>query len=55
MEDYYTYYVEMLEISEDIFWYADIAFVRKVAENKAAYEGWLAQVRDKERRDMNGR
>jgi len=31
----------ILEIPENIFWYADISFVLGVVENKAAYDGWL--------------
>jgi hypothetical protein len=39
--DYYTYYVLILKIPEDIFWYADISFLIDVVEDKAAYDGWL--------------
>lgn len=49
VEDYYTYYVLLLEIPEDVFWEADCAFVREVAENKAAFDGWQNYVMDKER------
>lgn len=55
VEDYYTYYVEILHISENLFWYADISFVKKVAENKAAYDGWMIQIREEEMRSINGR
>lgn len=41
IEDYYTYYVLILEIPEHIFWYADYSFLLGVVENKTAYEGWL--------------
>jgi hypothetical protein len=41
IEDCYTYYVLILKIPEDIFWYADISFLLGVVENKAAYDGWL--------------
>jgi hypothetical protein len=41
VEDYYTYYVLILKIPEDIFWYADISFLAGVVANKTAYDGWL--------------
>ena len=52
IEDYYTYYVLILGIPEDIFWYADYAFLLGVVENKAAYDGWLNYEinREKERK-----
>lgn len=40
-DDYYTFYVLILGISEDLFWYADWSFVRDVAENKRAWDAWL--------------
>ena len=46
VEDYYSYYVLVLGMSEDLFWNADFAFVRKVAENKLAYEGWYNSMMD---------
>ena len=49
VEDYYTYYVLILEIPEDIFWFADYSFLRGVVENKTAYDGWLNYAIEKER------
>ena len=49
MEDYYTYYVLILEIPEDIFWFADYSFLRGIVENKAAYDGWLNFAIERER------
>ena len=49
IEDYYTYYVLVLNIPEDIFWYADISFLRGVVENKSAYDGWLNYTLQRER------
>ena len=49
VEDYYTYYVLILEIPEDIFWYADYSFLLGVVENKTAYDGWLNYVLERER------
>lgn len=45
----------LLEMSEDIFWYADIAFVQSVAENKAAFDGWHNYVMDREREKQKRR
>lgn len=50
VEDYYTYYVLILEIPEDIFWHADYAFLLGVVENKTAYDGWLNYVLERERK-----
>jgi hypothetical protein len=49
VEDYYTYYVLILGIPEDIFWYADYSFLLGVVENKTAYDGWLNYVLERER------
>jgi len=49
VEDYYTYFVLVLEIPEDIFWYADYSFLLGVVENKTAYDGWLNYVLERER------
>lgn len=48
VEDYYTFYVLILGIPEDIFWYADTAFVSAVADNKSAYDGWLSYAQERE-------
>jgi hypothetical protein len=40
--------VLILEIPEDIFWYADYSFLRGVVENKTAYDGWLNYVLERE-------
>ena len=45
IEDYYTYYVVLIGISEDLFW--NSSSVGMVADNKTAYENWLAAVREK--------
>lgn len=50
VEDYYTYYVLILEIPEDVFWYADYSFLLGVVENKVAYDGWLSYVTERERK-----
>lgn len=48
MEDRYTYYVMILGVSEDIFWYSDVSFVENVVLNKSAYDGWLAYAKERE-------
>lgn len=50
VEDYYTYYVHILGISEEIFWFSDISFVLGVVENITAYDGWYNYVIEKERK-----
>lgn len=42
------YYVLILKIPEDIFWYADLSFLLGVAEDKAAYDAWLDYAIEKE-------
>lgn len=42
MADAYTHYVLNLGIPEATFWDADVWFVKAVADNKAAYDGWYA-------------
>lgn len=49
MEDAYTYYVLLLGISEELFWNADISFIKGVVDDKAAFDGWENYVRRKER------
>ena len=45
-DDYYTYYVMILGISEDLFFHADFSFVRAVADSKGAYDAWLSGERE---------
>lgn len=49
IEDFYTYYVLILEIPEDIFWFCDYSFLLGVVANKTAYDSWLNYVLDRER------
>lgn len=41
VSDYYTLYVNIIGISEDVFWHSDIEFVKTVAANKQAFEAWM--------------
>lgn len=50
VEDCYTYYVMILEVPEDVFWYADVAFVDAVVANKAAFDAWQNYEMQRERR-----
>ena len=50
IEDYYTYYVLILEIPENIFWNADFSFLAGVVENKLAYDAWLDYAMERERK-----
>lgn len=46
-DDYYTLYVVILGISEELFWYADWSFVIDVADNKQAWDAWLASEQER--------
>lgn len=47
VEDYYTFYVLILNLPEELFWYSDIAFVKSIVENKTAYDAWLDYEKEK--------
>lgn len=48
IEDYYTYYVLILGVSEDVFWNCDYSFILSVMENKTAYDSYMNYVQYKE-------
>lgn len=50
IEDFYVYYVEILGISENAFWNADIPFLDGVVRNKTAFKNWENSIIEKERR-----
>lgn len=52
IEDYYTYYVQIMEIPEDVFWNAEIPFLDRIVANKTAYDEWLSSVMEKERKKV---
>ena len=54
-DDYYVYYVLLLEVPEDLFWDADASFLTAVAESKGAYSEWLAGEQDRLRRQSSRR
>lgn len=39
----------ILGLDEEIFWNADLSFVKSVIENKGAYDTWLSKVREEMR------
>ena len=48
IEDYYTWYVIIMKLPDELFWKSEIRFLDRIVENKAAYEGWLAYATRKE-------
>lgn len=47
IEDYYTYYVIIIGLSERVFWDEEISSVVTIAANKCAYDGWKASEKRK--------
>jgi len=39
--DYYTVYVGIMGVSENVFWNCPIGFVKDVAANQTAYQKWM--------------
>lgn len=54
LEDYYSYYVLILKISEDVFWNLDIPSLNTIVDNKQAYDGWMDYVLERERDRRHG-
>jgi hypothetical protein len=50
IEDYYTYYVVIMEIPEQTFWENDLRFLEGVLRNKVAYDRWLQYAIEKEKK-----
>ena len=55
LEDYYTYLVLILGMSEDIFWNLDYSSVISIVENKTAYDNFLEYAKQKELERLNRR
>ena len=51
IEDYYTYYVLILGISEDVFFNADYSFLINVVENYDKYSQWLNYIKYKQSKE----
>ena len=47
-EDYYTYIVLIIGMSEDLFWNTDISSLLSIIENKSAYDNYISYVKEKE-------
>lgn len=43
----------ILEISEEMFWFADYSFLLGIVENKTAYDGWLNYQIEKKRKEQS--
>ena len=41
VEDYYTYYVLILRVSEDVFWNYDYSFILSIVVNKLAFDNYI--------------
>lgn len=48
VEDYYTYYVLILGMTEDLFWNVDLSFLLGVLANKLAYDNYINYVKEME-------
>lgn len=55
IEDYYTYYVLILGMSEDLFWNVDLSFLIGVLNNKIAYDGYMNYLKEVEYEETNKR
>lgn len=53
IEDYYTYYVLIMGMNEDIFWNTDLSFLLTVLENKCAYDDYINYLKEKEYEKRN--
>lgn len=49
IEDYYSYFVIILDMSEEMFWNADLSFVKTVYLNKCAYDNFVAYIQQEDR------
>lgn len=54
-EDYYTYFVMILGMSEDIFWNVDVSSLLSILDNKTAYDNYISYIKEKEYEKMNRR
>jgi hypothetical protein len=41
-----VYYVQICEVSEDLFWNADLNFLNQVVENKQAFDDWRESIKE---------
>ena len=55
VEDYYTYYVIILGMTEDLFWNVDLSFLLGVLANKLAYDDYINYIKEMELEAMQKR
>ena len=55
VEDYYTYYVIITGMSEDLFWNVDLSFLLGVLGNKLAYDDYIDYIKEVELETMEKR
>lgn len=55
VEDYYTYYVIILGMTEDLFWNVDLSFLLGVLGNKLAYDDYINYIKEVELETMQKR
>lgn len=49
IEDYYSYFVMILGMSENMFWNADLSFLKTVYLNKCAYDNFVTYIQQEGR------
>ena len=49
VEDYYSYFVMILGMSENMFWNADLSFLKTVYLNKCAYDNFVTYIQQEGR------
>ena len=47
VEDFYTYFVDVMKVSEEVFWYSEWEFLISIVENRAAVEDWKSYIEEK--------
>ena len=46
IEDYYTWYVHVLGINEELFWSSDVSLIMDIASNIVAFDVWKRYAED---------
>lgn len=47
VEDFYTYFVDLMGVSEDLFWYSEWSFLMTIVENRSAVNAWKNYAEEK--------
>lgn len=50
IEDYYSYYVLILNINEGVFWDSDYSFILSIVANKVAFENYIEYIHYRQNR-----